>query len=997
MATAALGERLPIRVYTTADGLADGSHHCLVRDSTGFLWICTDEGLSRFDGYSFTNYSFSDGARAAVDFLQSRTGDYWVAQAHALCRFNPLPRDGQPRFECYRPEATDVSTVQIAEAPEESLWYLTDHGLYQFHAGKFQSVAGIRPGKWTTLYPDSDGSLWLGAEQDLVHLCSDGRVERLGAAEGLPVNFEGYFRVAALLRDRESRLWVATWQGLCLMTAHPEAGKRSVAYVYTVRDGLPGEVVSDVYQSSSGTLWATNEKGLSEWLPGAGGPHGRFRSYTTRNGFDMFGIDGPALNSLNEDQHGNLWMAGQTGPIRLARGGFVTYSTQDGLDSNRISSIVEDRDGRLIAITEDPRPRHLNAFDGQSFHTVLPLLPAGIHYFTWGDRQIHFQDHAGAWWVAAVGAVCRYPKDVPVEGLAHALPVRVYTARDGLPSREVFRMFEDSRGDVWISTIGGDGLARWSRSMDKIEVLSRDEDGRHRAEAMAFAEDRAGNVWMSFYTGGLARYRNGRFEVFTAAEGLPSGHYRTLLIDDAGRLWIASSSEGLIRVDHPTRERPQFRFYTMQQGLAANSVGCITQDRWGRIYTCSNKGIDQLDPESGRVRHFGESAGLISLGLKVAYRDRRGDLWFGGETLARFVPEPDAPVPAPTIRITHIGINGSAMPISEMGAGQVEGMGLRAGENHVQIEFCSLNFAVGETIGFQYKLEGAGQDWSPRSQSRSVDYASLSPGSYRFAVRAVNTEGVASITPASVAFVILPPLWQRWWFVAVCLAMVSIAVAAIHRYRLRQALELERMRTRIATDLHDDVGSSLTQIAILSEVARRNGGGHGREGSEPLERIANLSRELVDSMSDIVWAINPQRDRLSDLEYRMRRFASDVLAARDIDFELETPEHAADIPVRAEIRREVYLVFKESIHNVVRHSGCARVRVTLENRDHRLVLRLSDDGKGFAVPSNGHGHGLASMRQRAADAGGALRIDSEPGRGTTVTLEVPLTNTYLHR
>ncbi|HEV2448139.1 MAG TPA: two-component regulator propeller domain-containing protein [Candidatus Sulfopaludibacter sp.] len=997
-AVAARAERLPIRVYTTADGLPNTGINCTVRDSKGFLWMCTDEGVSRFDGYSFQNYTFrgggaGDAGRAAADFLEAGNGDYWVAAAHALCRFNPLPKAGQPLFECYRPAqpAPDSQSVRIAELPGGGIWYLTNRELFRFHleSRTFEQVDLGGTLSWTAMMHDSDGSLWVGAEGALIHRLPDGRVERFGEAEGFPVNAEHYLRIAAVVRDREKRLWVATWLGLCLMTENPKPGQRSVERVYTTRDGLPGNVVSDVFQARDGKLWVSTETGLSEWLPGSGGSPGRFRGYTARKGFNLFGVDGPAVNHLAEDASGKLWM---DGPIRLTRHGFTTFTTQDGLKSNRIRAILEDQDGDLIAISADPRPRNFNVFDGERFHTVVPRLPASIHDFTWGEHQIHFQDHTGAWWIAADGGVCRYPKVRHVTDLASTLPERIYRERDGLPGQDILRLFEDSRGDVWITVVGPDVVSRWSRSSDRIEVFRQGENGRPLGAPIAFAEDRAGDVWMSYYWHDLARYRNGRFEVFTPADGLPAGSLPLLFTDHAGRLWIGSHGGGLIRLDDPAAERPRFRVYTVESGLAANGALCITEDRWGRIYTGSGQGIDQLDPQTGRVRHFGESAGILSPGqLATAYRDRHGDLWFGGETLARFVPEPDDASPQPPpIRITRIVTQGGAYPISELGAGSVAGIRLGPAENHLQIEFSSLNFALGETIRFQYRLEGRGQDWSVPADLRSVNYASLSAGSYRFRVRAVNAEGKTSEVPASVAFVILPPFWQRWWFLGLTAVALSLAIAGAHRYRLRQALELERVRIRIATDLHDDVGSSLTQIAILSEVARQNGSAPKAAGAEPLERIADLSRGLVDSMSDIVWAINPERDHLSDLEYRMRRFASDVLAPRDIEFELDVPAGAEDIPLGADVRRQVYLIFKECIHNVVRHSGCARVRMTLESRGHRLVMRVSDDGKGFVPSGDGHGHGLASMRQRAAAAGGELSIYSEPDKGTAVTLQVPV-------
>src|SRR5579871_1313482 len=994
-ALAAWAERLPIRVYGTADGLSSTNLNCIVRDSRGFLWFCTTEGLSRFDGYTFTNYAFGEGGtirakvgRAAVDFLETKNGELWVAAPRALCRFNTFPAAGNALSECYQPAGlpSEGHVSRIAEAADGNIWLLHNGGLFRFvrTERRFESVDVGRPEWWTNLMQDSDGSLWLGAERVLAHRLPNGALERFGEGEGLPVDSGHYFRVSSFLRDREGRLWIGTWQGLCLMTAHPKPGVRAVEHVYTVHDGLPGNVVLDIFQSRDGKLWVGNEKGLSEWSA----LENRFRSYTARKGFNLYGVDGPALADLAEDSSGDLWMSG---PTLLASRSFISYSTVDGLNSNEIKAIFEDHDGRLIAISADPRPRHLNVFDGEAFHPVLPRLPGWIHDFTWGQSQVHFQDHTGAWWVAGSGGVCRYPKVGRVEELAHTLPERIYTTRDGLPGVDIFRLFEDSRGDVWISAIGSDTFSRWSRATDHIEVFSHGERGRALGTPIAFVEDRAGDVWMSFYWHDLARYRKGRFEVFTTAEGVPEGSLPALFVDHAGRLWMASRGQGLARLDNPSAERLQFRFYGMEAGLSSNEISCITEDRWGRIYAGNPRGIDQLDPDSGRFRHYDESAGILTPGkLAAAYRDRHGNLWFGGETLSKFVPEPDdANRPPPPIRITRIRARGGWYPISELGQSTVDGIRLHAAENSIRFEFASLNFDAGENIRFQYKLEGSPQDWSLPSGSRTVDFASLSSGSYRFLVRAVNAEGLISEPAASVAFVVLPPVWQRWWFVILVATGLSMTILGAHRYRLRQLLEMERVRTRIATDLHDDIGSSLTQIAILSEVARRSPAADSTERVEPLMHIADLSRELVDSMSDIVWAINPKRDHLSDLEHRMRRFASDVLASRDIEFDFVAPAEG-QTPVRTEVRRHVFLIFKECVHNMVRHAGCRKVRIEMLMRGGSLVLRMSDDGKGFAQEGNGHGHGLASMERRSAEAGGDLKISSEPGCGTTVVLRVPL-------
>jgi signal transduction histidine kinase len=358
--------------------------------------------------------------------------------------------------------------------------------------------------------------------------------------------------------------------------------------------------------------------------------------------------------------------------------------------------------------------------------------------------------------------------------------------------------------------------------------------------------------------------------------------------------------------------------------------------------------------------------------------------------------------------IDGLQIAGVRQPVSDLGETEIGNLRLSHTQNQVQIDFLGLGFGAGELLRYQYKLEGAGGivDWSAPSDARSVTFANLSPGSYRFLVRAVNTDGDASDKPASVAFQILRPVWLRPWFLLLAALLVGGLIFAVARYRLTRLVELERVRTRIATDLHDDIGSSLSQIAILSEVVSQRVPQDNAPVIEPLSMIAGTSREMVDSMSDIVWAINPQRDHLSDLTQRMRRFASDILSARDINFRFRAPAAEKDIRLGADLRREVYLIFKECVNNLVKHSGCTEAELELRIVHGWIVLRIGDDGRGFdtgatAASSGGNssnggngvaslgGHGLGSMRRRASALGGTFEVKSAPGRGTVSTLKVP--------
>jgi signal transduction histidine kinase len=298
----------------------------------------------------------------------------------------------------------------------------------------------------------------------------------------------------------------------------------------------------------------------------------------------------------------------------------------------------------------------------------------------------------------------------------------------------------------------------------------------------------------------------------------------------------------------------------------------------------------------------------------------------------------------------------------------------------VEIDIIALG--VSQASGLEYRLEGAEAVWTVAAGRRTVNYARLASGAYRFVVRAPDRGGW---TEASLTFDIRPPIWQRAWFV---LSMCSLAVVVLfvaHRTRVARLVAVERVRTHIASDLHDDIGTNLSQIAILGELLKRQTDSGPAAAS--LARIADLSRESVDSLGDIVWSIDPDKDHLSNLATRMRRLASDVLSPREIDFTFEI-HGDPDLAIGADIRRNVFLAFKETLNNVVRHADCRTIHIDVRLERGQLAFTVKDDGRGFDA-TRVSGHGLSSLRRRAERLGGAVSIESMPGAGTTVGMVVP--------
>jgi ligand-binding sensor domain-containing protein len=957
MASASHAERLPIRTYTPADGLASATIHRIVRDSRGFLWFCTRGGLSRFDGTRFRTYDERDGLpeRVVNDFLESRSGTYWVAtNGGGVCRLDPSletlsgPGDGKgtdpagprSRFKVY-PVGAEVLSNRVNQLCEDQagrLWATTDGGLFVLEDQNGQvgfrhvdlgPVAGPAPDiPVDCILADSRGALWIGTTNaGVIERLPDGRLRHYSTSQGLPSNY-----VTKLIEDRQGQLWAGTSNGLCLLADHPDNRGSIVSGTYpTTAFGLepesiqsPGQLpnrnrqhtdtgyVTAIFESQAGRLWI-GTRGLTEF------DGMRFHSYGLANG-----LSGARILSLAEDADGNLWMGTEgAGALKLTSTGFISYTQADGPGLVHIYNILEDETGAVIAASDNWR---INRFDGSKFVGVRPALPPDS-FVPWASTDVYL-DRERCWWVLTDKGLCRYPKVNSVVELSTTRPI-VYTTLDGLPVNQIASIYEDRHGDIWVGMNGGGGLIRKDRSSGAIHRFPELNRLAPENGPSSICEDRSGNLWVSFLDGGLARYRNKSFDTFTSSEGLPRGGNTAIFLDHAGRLWAPSHLGGLTRIDDPDAERPHFATYTTSDGLASNGVRCVTEDTLGRIYVGAGAGVDRLDPDTGAIKHFTTADGLANDYVVSAFRDHQGRLWFGTlNGLSRLDPQPDRTVEPRAALINGLRVGGATYPVSELGQASVPEMTLGPGQNSIQIEFFAVGFVQG-ALRYQYRLSGSGQGWSEPTDQRLVDYAAVAPGTYRFEVRAIYAGGVVSASPAFFAFTILPPLWRRWWVVSLAALVIGIAAYGLHLNRLRRLVELERVRARIAADLHDDIGSSLSQIALLSGVLRTQLERGEAVAVKTISTMYRVSAESLDSMSDIVWAINPQRDHLVDLSRRMRRFASEILPARDINLSFKGPEDDRDLRLGADLRREVYLIFKEIINNAARHSGCGQVEVEL--------------------------------------------------------------------
>ena len=1013
LASVARAEHLPVQTYTTADGLGNGRVFHGARDRRGFLWFSTPDGLSRFDGKHFETFGSADGLpdRLCYDVLQASDGTIWVATQRGLASLDPARSGARPRFEplAFGTTSDDALVTAMFEDAHGDVWLGTEGGLWRIaHDRKSASRVDLRAGRQPFVYAfaeDRYGTLWMGTSSGLTRRLADGRVELYRFP---PVEASDR-RVMGLRFDHAGRLWVGAVELGIIALIPPPPGTRLVGENETLWDAggrggaasaadgtlrLPsaaGEIVrysaGDGFPDKLGVRRGTYEDSRGDvWF----GASSLVRFDSRRRRFEKLGsaqgMPEEFFAPCIEDAAGNMWFGGNTtGVVRVAPSGLVAFTLADGLAHTGVFSVVSDRAGTVYAITYAGH-HFLHRFDGTRFEVVRPKYPTGVPELgAWGQNQIAFPDRDGRWWYATGHGVAHYPA-VRFEDLGTTEP-EFFRVTDGLPGRDILRLFGDSRDDVWITTMSDTGLARWRHATNTIEAITSLPGGL----VGAYAEDASGAIWLGYDDGTLARLPNGspdHAKVWPSTGDLAGRSIEALLFDRAGRLWIATGGAGVVRVDDPSGAATSRVRYTTRAGLATDVTSALVEDLFGRIYVGTIRGIDQIDVATGEIGHLSTADGLPNDYIFAAHRDVHGDLWFathGG--VARLHPGAATRTTAPPAYIVAVRVGGKPLPVAMGGARSVPTVTVAHDDGQLDLELTSPSFAIGNPVLFQVRLEGADDDWSAPSSTREVHYAHLAPGRYRFLVRSLYGGGLPS-EPASLELVVLSPIWQRWWFIALVAAVLSFLGWLAYRRRVAHLLAVERVRFRIATDLHDDLGASLSRISILSEVASRRVGSAGNV-TEIVDDIGRSARDLVDVASDIVWSTDPRRDDLGSLLVRLRSYAGDMLEARSVVWSLDAPIEPDRIKLGPDQRRHLYLVIKEAVNNAARHAGARRVAITVDRRAGGLEAIVEDDGCGIDASSRA-GNGLANMKERATQARGTLLVDAPPGGGTRVTLRIPL-------
>ena len=955
------------RTWQVEQGLPQNKVTAVVQTRDGYLWVGTYNGLARFDGVRFTVFNDNN-----------------------------------------TPELRGSRITSLFEAADGTLWIGTESGdVAQYQDGHFAAVplrANWSGGKIYAITADDAGDVWLLNEAGELARARDGKVlspasgnvpKVLSLARGLAgtvwIDREG---VVSSLKAGQLTVVVTTndyVQGIC---AARDGGfwVACNSYLRKWKDGqwatnlntAPWDwsIVPNFIETSAGAL-AGGNSGDGLWLVFPG------QTNTPALHFDhTSGLPSDWVISMWEDREKNLWCGTGAGLTVIRPNNMETVSPPDHWKGRPVLSVLPTAGGALWVGTEGAGLYRLQNGDWTNFDSAQSVR----NPYVWSLAA----DGAGKIWAGTWGGGLFAQKDDAFDFVRGLEDFRV-------PIPALLFLGDE----LWIGTTAG--VLRYQNG--KLERFN-EFAGQPFGDVRGIAQDKSGALWFGTAGGGLVRRENGKFRRFKKSDGLSSDFIECLHFADDGALWIGTFGGGLNRF-----EDGKFSIINREQGLPNSVIGHIESDgrgffwmsSYGGILRASEKDLNRCaDGELAEVSflNYGINDGLPTLecseGLQSAGgKTADGRLWF--PTAKGLVAVDPAgvkmnPLPPP-VRIEEMRVDDKKFADGNA-AGPLK---IPPGRHRIEFEYTGLSFVAPEKVRFKCRLNGFDPDWADVGTKRVATYNYIPPGNYSFNVIACNNDGVWNETGASLKFEMLPYFWQTTWFqVLGGVATVLVAGAVVWfdtRRRMRRRLEvaerqrdIERERSRIAKDIHDDLGASLTLIAMLSQSYRG-------EMQLPefitrnFDRIFATARKLTSAMDEIVWAVNPRHDRLDSLANYLSRFAYEYLSVAEIRFRLNFPLDLPTQPVTAEVRHNLFLAFKEALHNIVKHAAANEVHVELKLEAAQLTLQVADDGRGFvpAAPAGriGCGNGLANMRQRLVEIGGVCEIHSEAGRGTTVTFIVP--------
>lgn len=989
----------------------------MLEDSKGFLWIGTNNGLNKYDGTTFDVFLYQEGNENTISgnfisaIIEDNTGIIWIGTRDGgITRYDPNAKPSK-RFRRFMHVPGDSSSIfsnrvtTLAELDDNHIIFsaegittgfihrktfaITYHSLHD----EKTSVADYTSAKQ---FPDGNG--WMQSIQavgDYIYVAKlvGGCVH--GYQRNNPINRDYASNKAAGSIQHfavdDDTIWVGGWSPGLFIHENPILKKDTSTILIKKVVDIPVEVLFVLSWNEKFVLAATKGNGLY-----VVNKKNYAYNILKHDRSDAYSLSNNKVNCLLKDSRGILWVGTASG---LCKYNANQWQFQTHLITDDFSTEI----GHFSITEFTPNKYGIHTTNGM-FRYDASNNSFEPHVFSFNGEVINSTSIAYAgnnkWYLTSESGVCYLDTGSlllsPIADTRMCNPVTAVCSEayhSGITGYQVYQVITtlvEQKPLHIFSTIGsGIGL------FDPVERIYYDVF-QYTTNANTISnnfcryiyQDTKGNIWAGT-SEGLNKWiaswplRN-NFNVYKHDIHNPGSisHSNVSGIWEApdGMLWI-STSNGLNAFDGTS-----FTHYIETVSGRTQMYG-IYPDENGNIWIPVKGGFEVFNLTSKDFRF----APLINPGWSLKtpaklLQASNGTWMYGaGNYLISFNPAkyvfettfPDLYVKDVTVGDKHL--------FEDLDLGNLV---FKHDENFISVIFSCLQLAQPKTVKYQYTLAGLTNKWTSLGNVNTINFTSLPPGTYTLFIRVTNPQGDWSEPVEMLQFQILKPYWATWWFYGICLIVIGSSIYAIFRYRERQLKKLIAMRTKIANDLHDDVGSALSTISLFSEVAKKKSS-NNIDLQSILDKITGISTEMQDNMTHIVWSLQPRNDNFDQMMLRIKSYALENLPVKNVQVRFDIDEKLSGLKVPANKRKELFLIYKEAINNVLKYAHAEEVFIQFKKDGGFLVMEITDNGIGFDAKSPNDGNGMFTMRERASALSGTLTITSKSGEGTTVQLRFP--------
>jgi signal transduction histidine kinase/ligand-binding sensor domain-containing protein len=941
------------RVWQQEDGLPQPTVYALLQSHDGYLWLGTQGNLVRFDGVRFTTFDGGPNAFFGQNLVRALYEDpqhnLWIgATGGGLVRFSNGTFSRYTQSEGLPDDAISC----IAPDRQGGLWVCTQKGLAHFrdnHFTVYTTEQGLPTNRVRTVCQDSEGAVWVAGLDFGLSKWDGTRFETVADPP-----FPAAAGVRALVCE-DNGLWAATESGLFHLGKGANGAWTGVA-------SLKNVPVTSLVESGDGSLWFGTREGFGRWKDGE---VSLFRAKD--------GLSHSTVLSLAQDREGSIWVGTKNGLNQFFDGRVTPYTVSEGLPSNDTGPVYEDRDGVLWVGTLDAGLAH---FDGRRFLVLTRKegLPSNTVYTLGAGPH-------GDIWVGTSAGLAR---------LHEGRIVRTYTRADGLPDNVIRALYPDSKGNLWVGTARGLSLFQ----NDRFQTIR--EAGLGGASVIALGGGRHVQLFVGIEGGGMVYLLDGQFRRFKLNDPF-SSDIDSFLTDPDHKLWIGSLGGGLRRY-----RNGEITMYTVRDGLFDQQIYHTLDDDHGNLWMASSKGIfrvskqeldDFAEHRAKTITSYPFSTGSVRFECKAGvqpggWKTRDGRLWFSttrGLVVIDPLRLPRNSLP-PQVIVEDVSVNGQKMSPSQLTE-------LPSQQNNLEFRYTGLSFVSPERLRFRYILEGFDKQWTAAGPRREASYTNLPHGHFRFRVTACNSDGVCNDAGESVAFTVVPAIYQRPWFLPLCAVALAFAGWLAYQFRVRQIEAQFKLvlaeRSRIARELHDTLLQGLSAVTMQMKALSNRLPTSAEKRT--LDAVIEDAAACLSEARRSLWGLRTPDSEGSGLGENLERLAEQMTEASPIRLHLKVDRQIAALSPKIEF--QLLRIAQEALTNSMRHSEARNVEVALRQHSGEIHLAVKDDGRGFDTSHGtaqfGH-YGIVGMRERVAEIGAELSVSSELGVGTEVDVILPV-------